>query len=463
MSSEIAIRVQNLSKCYRIYDNPQDRLKECILPRIQKLVGKNPKGYGRDFWALKDASLEISKGETVGIIGRNGSGKSTLLQMICGTLTPTSGTVEVRGRVAALLELGAGFHPEFTGRENVYMNGALLGLTDMEIDERFDDIAAFADIGRLIDQPVKTYSSGMYVRLAFAVVAHVNADILVVDEALAVGDAFFVQKCMRYLRRFMMQGTVLFVSHDAGAVLNLCGKAVLLEHGSIKSVGPAKYICDQYLQLLYESQQTQQTEALELGSESTSSVKEDDAFNRVQPGDKEDSISAESQAKRQMFGTGKALVEDVTLRAEDGRSVRRVSKREKLVLAVTCRTSIRIFSPIVGFVVRDRLGQTLFGQNTYLAHAEKPILIETDTIFKVEFEFWMPLLQQGDYSISVALAEGTQEEHVQHHWLHDALVFHSSPSEPCFGPVGIETVSIQIHSLDPRETKHERVIGSSTL
>lgn len=205
-SNEIAIKVQNLSKCYHIYDNPRDRLKQFVAPRLQRLTWQHPKQYFREFWALKDVSFEVKKGETVGIIGRNGSGKSTLLQMICGTLTPTQGSIETNGRIAALLELGSGFNPEFTGRENVYMNASVLGLSNKEIDARFDDIVAFSDIGDFIEQPVKTYSSGMMVRLAFAVIAHVDADILIIDEALAVGDAFFTQKCMRFLRGFMKTG-----------------------------------------------------------------------------------------------------------------------------------------------------------------------------------------------------------------------------------------------------------------
>ncbi len=197
-TADTAIKVSNLSKCYQIYEAPSDRLKQFVVPRLQRLIGRLPKQYFREFWALKDVSFEVKKGETVGIIGRNGSGKSTLLQLICGTLSPSAGNLEVNGRVAALLELGSGFNVEFTGRENIYMNASILGLSQKEIDDRFDEIVAFADIGQFIEQPVKTYSSGMMVRLAFAVIAHVEADILVVDEALAVGDAFFTQKCMRF-------------------------------------------------------------------------------------------------------------------------------------------------------------------------------------------------------------------------------------------------------------------------
>src|SRR5439155_24116074 len=231
-SEEIAVRVSDLSKCYHIYDRPPDRLKQSVLPKLQRLIRKPPRQYYREFWALKDVSFEVKKGESVGIIGRNGSGKSTLLQLICGTLSPTSGSVETNGRVAALLELGAGFNPEFTGRENVYMNGAVLGLSQEEIDARFDDIAAFADIGDFIDQPVKTYSSGMYVRLAFAVSINVDPKILVVDEALAVGDELFQRKCYSRIENIKDSGaTILLVTHSATPVAQMCAQALLLDRG----------------------------------------------------------------------------------------------------------------------------------------------------------------------------------------------------------------------------------------
>jgi len=225
--------VEGLSKSYYIYNQPQDRLKQSILPRLQVLAGRQPKIYFREFWAVKDVSFEVKKGETVGIIGRNGSGKSTLLQLICGTLTPTRGSIRTQGRIAALLELGSGFNPEFTGRENVYLNGAVLGLSTREINARFDDIAAFADIGEFIEQPVKIYSSGMVVRLAFAVQAMVDPDILIVDEALAVGDEKFQRKCFARLEELKSNGTsILFVSHSGPQIVELCERALLLEHGT---------------------------------------------------------------------------------------------------------------------------------------------------------------------------------------------------------------------------------------
>lgn len=244
---DIAIRVENLSKCYHIYNKPNDRLKQFIMPSLGRIFNKKSKQYFNEFWALKEVSFEIKKGETVGIIGLNGSGKSTLLQMICGTINPTSGSVETRGRIAALLELGSGFNPEFTGRDNVFMNASVLGLGPDEINARYDDIAAFADIGNFIEQPVKTYSSGMAVRLAFAVSVCVDPDILVIDEALAVGDAAFQFKCLERMKRLAEAGTtLLFVSHDIGMVKSFCHQVIYLEHGQEKMRGLPDVVTEQY-------------------------------------------------------------------------------------------------------------------------------------------------------------------------------------------------------------------------
>ena len=241
-SEEIAISVEHVTKHYEIYENPQDRLKQGVLVPFWRLLGAKNKRYYNSYMALDDISFEVLKGETLGIIGQNGAGKSTLLQIICGTLSSSTGQISKQGRIAALLELGSGFNPEFTGRENVFMNAMILGLSKEETVAKYDEIVAFADIGDFIDQPVKTYSSGMSLRLAFAVIAHVDADILIVDEALSVGDAFFTQKCMRFLRSFMKTGTILFVSHDTNAILNLCDKAILLKNGRIFQSGTPKDI-----------------------------------------------------------------------------------------------------------------------------------------------------------------------------------------------------------------------------
>ncbi len=257
-SDDIAVRVNSLSKCYQLYDAPRDRLKQFVAPRLQRLVGQGPKQYFREFWALKDVSFEVNKGEAVGVVGRNGAGKSTLLQMICGTLSPTSGSVEVAGTVAALLELGSGFNPEFTGRENAYLNASVLGLKSEEIDAKFDEIAAFADIGDFLDQPVKTYSSGMLMRLAFAVNVGVDPEILIVDEALGVGDAPFQSKCFKRLRRLIADGTsVLFVSHDLGTIRSICGRALWLKDGRAEMWGDAKSVAKAYEKFCWHAQGVQ--------------------------------------------------------------------------------------------------------------------------------------------------------------------------------------------------------------
>jgi lipopolysaccharide transport system ATP-binding protein len=253
-SDGIAIRVRDVSKHYLLFNRPEDRLKQMVLPRYDRLTGRKPRQYYRDFAALSRVSFDIRRGETVGIIGRNGSGKSTLLQILCGTLLPSQGTVEVNGRIAALLELGAGFNPEFTGRENVYLNGLILGMTRADIDARFDDIARFADIGAFIDQPVKTYSSGMYVRVAFATAINVDPDILVVDEALAVGDEAFQRKCFARIEQIKERGgTILFVSHGAQTIVQLCTRAILMDAGESLLEGAPKLVTSQYQRLLNAS------------------------------------------------------------------------------------------------------------------------------------------------------------------------------------------------------------------
>jgi lipopolysaccharide transport system ATP-binding protein len=246
MSSNLAIKVDGISKCYQIYKHPLDRLKQFIFPHIKSIFGIKSLPYYREFWALNNISFEINKGETVGIIGRNGSGKSTLLQIIAGTINPTKGSIKTNGRIAALLELGSGFNPEFTGLENIYLNATILGLRKREIDGLLEDILSFAEIGDFIKQPVKIYSSGMLVRLAFAVSAHVMPDILIVDEALTVGDELFQRKCLARIESLKKAGaTILFVSHSAELVKNLCDHVILIDHGEQLSAGTPKLIVGQ--------------------------------------------------------------------------------------------------------------------------------------------------------------------------------------------------------------------------
>ncbi|WP_217806521.1 ABC transporter ATP-binding protein [Planktotalea arctica] len=454
---DVAIRVTGLGKTYKIHDAPSDRLKEMLIAPLRRRLGLREKSYSRTFKALQDVSFELRKGETTGIIGRNGSGKSTLLQIICGTLAPSEGTVEVNGRVAALLELGSGFNPDFTGRENVYMNGAILGLSEAEIDAKFASIHAFSEIGDFIERPVKTYSSGMMVRLAFAVIAHVDADILVVDEALSVGDAFFVQKCMRFLRKFMETGTVLFVSHDTGAVINLCNYAVWLEAGKMMGQGSPKGLSEAYLEKQYESMQDvvrKQTSASDLDAERPG--KEQSHFSPAVRDMRADLIAG-STLRNDLevfafdetatgFGAGGAHVDKAQMCDANGAPLSWIVGGEAVQLHVQCSASADLRSPIVGFILRDRLGQTLFGDNTYLSHHDKPIAVAKGAQFAARFDFQMPLLPQGDYTLSLAVADGTQDEHVQHYWLHDAINFKSHASSVSTGLVGVPMQNIRLET-----------------
>jgi lipopolysaccharide transport system ATP-binding protein len=450
-SNHFAIRVSNLSKCYEIYANPIDRLKQFVLPRLLRLTGKQPNQYFREFWALNDVSFEVKKGETVGIIGRNGSGKSTLLQMICGTLSPTSGSIQTNGRIAALLELGSGFNPEFTGRENVYMNASVLGLSNDEIDTRFDDIVAFADIGDFIEQPVKTYSSGMMVRLAFAVIAHVDADILVVDEALAVGDAFFTQKCMRFLRDFMKMGTVLFVSHDTGSIKNLCKYAVWLEKGHVIQEGSPKEVCELYLEAFYEAQQgkSSTTKLRDFKKLDASTPLKDQRLEFINASNLRNDLQIfKFDPGATSFGKGGAQIHDVRLLDENEHLLAWIVGGEKVTLRVMVHAYQDLESPIVGFYIKDRLGQTLFGDNTFLSYKEQLVYCHEGQELQADFIFYMPLLPSGDYSITIAIANGSQDIHEQHHWIHDAILFKAESSSVCTGLIGIPMLEVKLQTVE---------------
>lgn len=434
-ADEVVIRAQNLSKCYQIYNQPHDRLKQSIYPRLHRLLGKPPARYFREFWAVKDVSFEIRRGETVGIIGRNGSGKSTLLQLICGTLAPTGGTVTTHGRVAALLELGAGFNPEFTGRENVYMSGMILGLSQQEIDQRFDAIAAFADIGEFIDQPAKVYSSGMFVRLAFAVIAHVDADILIVDEALAVGDAVFTQKCMRYIRDFQARGTLLFVSHDMGSVQNLCQKGIWLGHGETLQIGSSKEVAEAYLQ--YTLQETYGKDA------KLSAIKKASAAEIVKAstGPAFDYASRlavrDNLADANGWRSGVVDLLAITLERLDDTLQGAFVGGEAVRVTVRAKAHEAIAQPIIGFTVRDRLGQELFGENTLPFTDANPVPVQAGEEFYAEFHFTLPMLPNGDYAVMASAATGTLYDNIQHHFLHDAIVLTVTSSKIRWGLVGI--------------------------
>lgn len=458
-SNDCVIRILGLGKCYQIYPTPRDRLKQFIIPRLQRLFDKQPRQYFQDFWALNDVSFEIKKGETVGIIGRNGTGKSTLLQMICGTLYPTTGSIQTSGRIAALLELGSGFNPEFTGKENVYLNASVLGLSNEEIDARFDDIAAFADIGQFIEYPVKTYSSGMLVRLAFAVIAHVDADILVIDEALSVGDAIFTQKCMRYIRDFQERGTLLFVSHDIGSVQNLCETGIWLDNGTIQMIGASKEVAEAYLQ--YTLQETygsnaqlntikNASETKEAESDATEAETNTTLQDETTPThfiDYEAKLTIQdNMPNAKGWQTGVADLLSIQLARLDGSAEEVFLGGEQVRVTIQAKANQELAHPIIGFTVRDRLGQELFGENTLPFTNLNPVAVIAGQKFSAEFVFNLPMLPNGQYAVMASVADGNLYEHIQHHFLHDALILTVTSSKIRWGLVGIpfEQVALKI-------------------
>jgi lipopolysaccharide transport system ATP-binding protein len=442
---DLAIQVAGVSKCYQVYDQPHDRLKQAVLPRLRNVTGLSSKKYFKEFWALKDLSFEVRRGDTVGIIGRNGSGKSTLLQIICGTLNPTSGYVKVNGRVAALLELGAGFNPEFTGRENVYLSAMILGLAKEQIDERYDRIIAFADIGSFIEHPVKLYSSGMYVRLAFAVIAHVDADIMVIDEALAVGDAVFVQKCMRFLRSFRERGTLLFVSHDTSSVLSFCQSAIWLDKGHMREHSSAQEVTQAYLE--YCAQESYGDEvrlhALERkkGSHQQGSRIESRAVEEVKL-ELFDNI-----ANSDGWQSGVASIRSVKLTNMSDSDRPYYYGGERVLLRIVAEIHGEMTSPILGFFVKDSRGQSLFGEHTF-THVKPPLNVVKGEKLESEFVFNLPLLPNGDYSMTVSIAEGDPVTNTQHHWLHDALIIRVSSPLLRYGLVGIPFERVEMRKVE---------------
>ena len=383
------VLVQNVSKLYRLYRRPSDRLRE--------LLPGSPTRHS-DFWALRDITFAVEKGETLGLVGPNGCGKSTLLQIVSGILQPTSGRVVTRGRIAALLELGAGFNPEFTGRENVYLNGEIMGLSRPEIDKAMPQIEAFAEIGEFMERPVKEYSSGMYVRLAFSTAIHVHPEILIVDEALAVGDAVFANRCVRKFQELREQKiTVLFVSHDLGLVKQLSDRAILLLHGKIEAEGAPRDVINRYIGLVLEKQEA--------------TVKKNDRL---------------SSSFRHGDGTSEILsVEILNVRGE---SVQTIPSGEEITVRVCCRFHRPQRDPMVGILIRTRIGMDVYGTNTRIEQVEMGSLDAGDQL-EVNFRIACRLTAQ-QYTLTVA----TQSpDGSSHDWLDDAVAFDVLDTRPVAG------------------------------
>ncbi len=405
-----AVEFQGVSKSYAIYDAPGDRLKELLsLNRLKR---------HQDFWALHDVSFQVNRGETFCVIGENGSGKSTLLQMVAGILHPTSGTVGVHGRVSALLELGAGFNPEFSGRDNVYLNGSILGLTTRQIDQRYKDIAAFAEIGDFINQPVKTYSSGMVVRLAFAVAINVDPEILLVDEALAVGDIYFRQRCMRKVHELRQRGiTILFVSHAVSDVKAIGDRVLWLDHGRMIDVGEPDRVVSKYLAAMTEKDSTY----LLLKSVA------DPQPRRAGPMQAPEIVEIIPNIDHR-FGDGRAQIIGIAVLDEQGRSLPILEPSSRILVRISVRATADVALPIVGFMLRNQLGMDFSGTNTAREGYELAALQAGD-VTTVDFYLDLPELYPASFSFSPAIADGTLMGYQMCDWIDNAITLQMGRSE----------------------------------
>jgi lipopolysaccharide transport system ATP-binding protein len=390
---DIVIAVEDVSKRFEIYERPRDQLKQFLLPRFRRMMGLKPKQYFREFWALQNINIQIRKGESYGIVGLNGSGKSTLLQIIAGTLSPTLGRVTTQGRIAALLELGLGFNPDYTGRENVYMNGAVLGFSRNQIDLKLDAIKSFADIGDHFDRPLVTYSSGMQMRVAFAVASAFDPDILIIDEALAVGDAYFQQKCFHRIERFKSEGgTLLFVSHDANTVKHLCDKAVLISQGTILSHGIPKSVIDLYQGLVAQKTDLGDRAVVVSQNQGTQPASSSGLLDSNATWTKATTITTNRQAE---------LI-DFKLLDSAGRQVTHIESENILIVQYRILLNKDFERPAFGLIVRDKTGRSLFETSTYaMKIEEKPIAMGKEVLVRFTFNF---NLRAGQYSFSVGVA-----------------------------------------------------------
>ena len=477
MSDSIII-AENISKAYRIWKSPADRLKSpfiagaaSILPKNsspQRALQKQAARGWRDFYALREISLTVRRGEAVGIIGRNGSGKSTLLQIIAGTLQPTQGRIETRGRVAALLELGAGFNPEFTGRENVYLNAAILGFTHKEVDARFDNIAAYAEIGDFIDQPVKTYSSGMVVRLAFAVAVNVEPDILIIDEALGVGDARFQLKCARTIDRFIAKGvTLLFVSHDASMVKRLCNHAVLLEHGCVVYAGKPNDVVNLYSKLTIEGNsvdslkadiaalQSAQAETLALSPKAAAPVAGAQANGEAPLKQAEELLADERshvQLSGQEFAYGGELgrILSVTVLDIAGKARTSFTTGERIVVRMVVEADDDCPEPIFALTVKNTAGVEIYGTNTLFSKQPAPAL-KAGGQHEVDFTFDLDLMP-SHYFLSFGFIHFVGEKLVVLHRRYDAVNIEIHGLDRTFGIANLKA-AITSRTLGTRNAK----------
>ena len=439
---EYAIQVQDVSKIYRLYEKPIDRLKESL--------SLTHKSYHRDFFALSNISFQVKKGETVGIIGTNGSGKSTILKIITGVLTPTTGNVRVSGVISALLELGAGFNMDYTGIENVYMNGTMMGFTRSQMDEKLPEILEFADIGDFVYQPVKTYSSGMFVRLAFALAINVQPEILIVDEARSVGDVFFQSKCYRRMEEIRKQGTtILMVTHDMGSVIKYCDRVVLLNKGHYVAEGPAGKMVDLYKKILANQMDALEEELAEMNDFSGGMDGQEVLSGDKKPGLMKDKISI--NPNRTEYGNGKAEIYDLGLFDERGNLTNLLLKGEYFEIKERIRFFDTIQAPIFTYTIKDKKGADLTGTNTMFEGADVKPVGQGDE-YEVTFRQKMTL-QGGEYLLSMSCTGFEQGEHTVYHRLYDIASITVISNK---NTVGVYDMESEVETVLRKGQEHEK-------
>lgn len=413
MSSDSILRVDKISKVYQIYDRPLDRLLQMLY--------RGRRHFFEEHWALRDISFELMPGETLGVIGCNGAGKSTLLQIICGTLNPTSGSVKVSGRVAALLELGAGFNPEFSGRENVYLSGQLYGLSRNQIDEKYESILEFSGVRNYIAQPVKTYSSGMFVRLAFSVIAHLEPKILIVDEALAVGDFVFQQKCARFMREDLNNVAKILVSHDLSAIASMADRVLVLDHGKVVFLGETQTALTEYQRIARNS-----TEGKQVAIDSNIGVKKIIKFEN-ELGD--DWVDIEPSV---LSGSGRAKIKRFSWDVDGRVSAKTISKNERIKIKFEFSVKEEIGCPIFGYQIQNRFGIPVFGENTESSGFVTGVL--KPGCYIVNLNFIWPQVEPAEYGLTLGIGNGFDSTtHEVECWAHNVVVLGSVKTDPVHG------------------------------
>ncbi len=433
--NEAVIVVDHVSKVYRLYDKPRDRMKEAL--------GFGKKSYSREYYALNDISFDVRKGETVGIIGENGAGKSTILKIITGVLSPSSGSVSVNGRISALLELGAGFNMEYSGIENVYLNGTLIGFTREEIDRKMQDILAFADIGDFVYQPVKTYSSGMFVRLAFAVAINIDPEILIVDEALSVGDAFFQVKCYHKFEEFKKQGkTIVFVSHDLSSVNKYCDRVVLLNKGKKLAEGGSREMIDLYKRVMAGEENPLEEKSTEQGAEEAGDGHPENSGDSNAPADAENEEgiwkkSMEENPHFSSYGTGAARIIDYCVMDHNGRITNVLNAGEQYTVKMKVRFHRPLSEPVFALTIRNKQGTEICGTNTMYEDINTGSVKEGDERV-VSFTQRMTL-RGGEYMLCFGCVGFSDGDFEVYHRLYEICLIHVVSDKNCVGFYDMES------------------------